>query len=204
MTEAGADLTVASGKGYSAMLAEPDKSRSPDEVFDTVHSWLEELPATRELAVPPEPAGEAPTELQFAAFTERPFTASAAPGRLVGISALPEGETQPLTAVFLNAGAVRRIGPHRLWVDTARRWALRGIPSLRLDLGGIGDSDGDSASLANVAEFYEALTRTRCEPPSTSSSRSGSAGGSSSLGCARAAPGRSRRHWRIGASPRPS
>ena len=61
-----------------------------------------------------------------------------------------------MTAVFLNAGAVRRIGPHRLWVDTARRWALRGIPSLRLDLGGIGDSDGDSASLANVAEFYEA------------------------------------------------
>ena len=52
VTEAGAGLTVASGKGFSAMLAEPDKSRSPDEVFDTVHSWLEELPATRERAVP--------------------------------------------------------------------------------------------------------------------------------------------------------
>ena len=156
VTEAGAALTVASGKGYSAMLAEPDKSRSPDEVFDTVHSWLEEVPATPERVAPPTPAAEAPTELQFVAFTERPFTASAAPGRLVGISAVPQAERQPFTAVFLNAGAVRRIGPHRLWVDTARRWALRGVPSLRLDLGGIGDSDGDSASLANVAEFYEA------------------------------------------------
>ncbi len=155
VTEAGAGLTVASGKGFSAMLAEPDKSRSPDEVFATVHAWLEELPAAPERRGPSKPAGAAQTELQFGAFSERPFTLSVAPGRLVGISAVPQGERQPLTAVFLNAGAVRRIGPHRLWVDTARRWALKGIPSLRLDLGGIGDSDGDAASLANVAEFYE-------------------------------------------------
>ena len=155
VTEAGAGLTVASGKGFSAMLAEPDKSRSPEEVFATVHSWLEELPTTPELAGSPKPAGALPAELQFDAFTERPFAASAAQGRLVGISAVPRRDPGPLTAVFLNAGAVRRIGPHRLWVDTARRWALRGVPSLRLDLGGIGDSDGDSESLANVAEFYE-------------------------------------------------
>ena len=155
VTDAGAGLTVASGKGFSAMLAEPDKSRSPHDVFDTVHSWLEELPATPERAGRPEPAGVPQAELRFDAFSERPFTVSAAPGRLVGISAVPQDEPRPLTAVFLNAGAVRRIGPHRLWVDTARRWALRGIPSLRLDLGGIGDSDGDSESLANVAEFYE-------------------------------------------------
>ncbi len=155
VTEAGARLTVGSGKGFSAMLAEPDKSRSPEDVFDLVGSWLEELPAPPEHAGPSESAGAPATDLQFDAFSERPFTVSAASGRLVGVSAVPQGDPQPLTAVFLNAGAVRRIGPHRLWVDTARRWALRGIPSLRLDLGGIGDSDGDSASLANVAEFYE-------------------------------------------------
>jgi hypothetical protein len=137
------------------MLAEPDKSRSPEEVFATVQSWLEQLPATPGRAGSPERPGTPSAELQFDTFTERPFTASAAAGRLVGISAVPQGDPAPLTAVFLNAGAVRRIGPHRLWVDTARRWAVRGIPSLRLDLGGIGDSDGDSESLANVAEFYE-------------------------------------------------
>ena len=31
-------------------------------------------------------------------------------------------------AIFLNAGAVRRIGPNRLWVEAARRWSARGHP----------------------------------------------------------------------------
>ena len=155
VTGAGASLTVASGKGFSAMLAEPDRSRTPQEVFDTVQAWLDETAAARQHGGPAAQAGMSAHELRLGGFSERPLTAPAPAGRLVGISAVPEGECKPLTAVFLNAGAVRRIGPHRLWVDTARRWALRGVPSLRLDLEGIGDSDGDSEMLADVAEFYE-------------------------------------------------
>ena len=151
----GNDLTVASGNGYSAMLAEPDKARTPLEVFDTVQAWLDEPPVAGKPAGSPEPAGSSASELRLDGLAERPLTVTAPSGRLIGISATPGGETGPLTAVFLNAGAVRRIGPHRLWVDTARRWARRGIPSLRLDLEGIGDSDGDAEVFANVAEFYE-------------------------------------------------
>jgi hypothetical protein len=57
--------------------------------------------------------------------------------------------SQPATAaatsfVLLNAGVLHRIGPHRLHVTLARRLAERGFTTLRLDLGGIGDSVASS------------------------------------------------------------
>jgi ubiquinone/menaquinone biosynthesis C-methylase UbiE/dienelactone hydrolase len=58
--------------------------------------------------------------------------------------------------VFLNAGAVRRIGPNRLWVTAARRWASLGVPSLRVDLEGIGDGFGPDTHPAGVADLYDA------------------------------------------------
>jgi hypothetical protein len=57
-------------------------------------------------------------------------------------------------AVLLNAGAIRRIGPSRMWVRTARRWAARGVPSLRLDFDGLGDADGDGERFGELAELY--------------------------------------------------
>ena len=62
-------------------------------------------------------------------------------------------ETDPPTArstvrtprrgiVLVSAGRERRIGPHRLWVPWARERAARGDVVLRLDMPGIGDSEG--------------------------------------------------------------
>jgi pimeloyl-ACP methyl ester carboxylesterase len=45
--------------------------------------------------------------------------------------------------VYLNAGGVRHTGPNRMWVESARRWAAQGVPSLRLDLQDIGESEGE-------------------------------------------------------------
>lgn len=50
----------------------------------------------------------------------------------------PNGEASPV--IFLNAGIVHRIGPHRLHVKIARFLAELGTPSLRFDLTGLGDS----------------------------------------------------------------
>lgn len=77
-------------------------------------------------------------------YRERQFVLDTPRGRLVGILCEPLGEQKRADwLVFLNAGRVRRSGPNRIVTSQARNWARRGLPSLRLDLGGIGDSDGD-------------------------------------------------------------
>lgn len=57
------------------------------------------------------------------------------------------GRDRPVV-LFLNAGVIHRVGPHRLHVNLARRLADRGITSLRLDLSGIGDSRSVPGSLS--------------------------------------------------------
>ena len=56
--------------------------------------------------------------------------------------------------MFLNAGAIRRMGPNRLWTEAARRAAGSGVASIRVDLEAIGDADGDAAELHDVRELY--------------------------------------------------
>jgi pimeloyl-ACP methyl ester carboxylesterase len=69
--------------------------------------------------------------------------------------------------VFLNAGVIHRVGPHRLHVKLARRLADRGITSLRLDLSGIGDSRSVPGSLSfrqsSVADTRAAMDQLGAE-----------------------------------------
>jgi len=65
-------------------------------------------------------------------------------GRLFGILTRSDHQPGKLSKervfVFLNAGLLHRDGPHRLHVRLARELAKKGIHSLRIDLGGLGDS----------------------------------------------------------------
>ena len=71
------------------------------------------------------------------------ISTSFGPGRyLVGTLTLPEPLQPPaLGCVLLNAGVIHRIGPRRLNVKLARELAAAGVPSLRFDLAGLGDSN---------------------------------------------------------------
>lgn len=68
-------------------------------------------------------------------------------GNVVGIRSDPPPDpagTAPARpgVILLNAGVLHRVGPHRLHVHLARRLAEAGFTALRVDLSGIGDSDG--------------------------------------------------------------
>lgn len=67
---------------------------------------------------------------------------------LVGTLCLPESGAPAATGMLLfNAGVVHRVGPHRINVRLARRLAAAGIPSLRFDLAGQGDSERAAGGL---------------------------------------------------------
>ncbi len=183
----GAEVEVADGQGYGAMMVEPQDARTPVEVIERIGAWLGERDGTggdgadaeglatvtsmpqsgvsrvqsnRGLCAP-EPGAREPAareemviEWDGAKIRERPVLLDGPDGPMFGILSEPVGERRGLTAVLLNAGPQRRVGPNRMWVEIARRWAAKGVPALRLDCSGIGDSDGDPTVLARVTEFY--------------------------------------------------
>lgn len=64
-------------------------------------------------------------------------------GSIIGILSPPEGDQggSDVAAIVLNAGLLHRVGPFRLHVDIARHLASNGIPALRIDQSGKGDSE---------------------------------------------------------------
>jgi alpha-beta hydrolase superfamily lysophospholipase len=164
LERSGAKVTVAPGPGYGAMVTPPQQSRPPVEVFATVDAWLKTRvealgapPPATSAATPSHPPASAASSLEMTVHgvhvRETPLMVANAEGELFGILAEAD-EAGPLCAVLLNAGAIRHIGPGRMWVELARRWAARGVPTLRLDLAGIGDANGDLESLREDAGFY--------------------------------------------------
>jgi alpha-beta hydrolase superfamily lysophospholipase len=176
----GVEVTALAGPGYGAMMAEPQEARAPLEVFAAVGAWLRESPTEEgppgesppkagPLEEPPLEEGHGATarrdgagassaielELGGERVRERTLTVEQDFGRLFGILSTPASvAAAPLTAVILNAGAMRHTGPSRMWVEIARRWSARGVATLRLDLEGIGDADGDESRFSKVDELY--------------------------------------------------
>ncbi len=151
--EAGLDVETGTGAGYADMITRPDWSKPPHEVFDLVDGWLARGEAAVAASTSPVPSPSTTLVTEFV--QERPFEVEYEEAVLRGILAEPRHAARvPLTVVFVNAGAVRRTGPHRLWVEAARRWAEQGVSSLRLDLEGIGDSDGEGEVYRDVANFH--------------------------------------------------
>ena len=93
------------------------------------------------------------------------------PHGLFGISTeVPEAPRGP-TALFLSVANEHHVGPTRLWVDLARHWAGEGIPSVRFDLSGLGDSPlrhEDQAEFIPVAPeaFDDVVDAARSASPS--------------------------------------
>ena len=158
LERAGIVVTVAPGDGFADASSHPQTARAPAAVIERVGSWLAERDASS--LVPPRqaPAAAPSTEIHLrggALVRETAIAIARESGTLAGVLTEPlDPPADGLCVVMLNAGAVRRIGPGRMWVEAARRWAAAGVTTLRLDSEAIGDSDGDERPYVDDGALY--------------------------------------------------
>lgn len=152
---AGIEPELASGDGYSSFVESPQTSKPPAGVYDTLAAWL--------AAAPPPPTATASGTLRRQRLAPRlELSADAVEevvelpidgGNLSAVIATPANPA-PVTLLLLNAGGNRRTGPGRLSVDSARAAADAGVTAVRVDLLGIGDSDGPHDGYESDADYY--------------------------------------------------
>ena len=139
--------------GVLAILTNaPQFATTPATLIETIGKWLREHfdvrprpaaagtkqrlmghPSADARIVLADPQGDANLTEQAAFF--------GADLSLFGIVTLPKAtERRRRAVILLNAGADYHIGPNRMYVSLARRWARRGYSVLRMDFAGIGDS----------------------------------------------------------------
>jgi pimeloyl-ACP methyl ester carboxylesterase len=164
----GVAVSVAKVQGYGSMMARPQDAVSPTHAFAEVDRWLGELSrptvdagsydrhaTATAIALPAGELAGVELELDGTAIRETPFFAGTPSEELFGIVAEPVGaRAADVCVVLFNAGAMHHIGPNRMWVEMARRWAARGVPVARVDLAALGDSEGDPLPSGDVAALY--------------------------------------------------
>jgi pimeloyl-ACP methyl ester carboxylesterase len=143
------------GEGYGEMMVEPQFARAPAALIERVSAWIAALdlpaePPEPRLDIDPDPdVPQATAEAQLRApdgtLVRESFLTIAHPlGDIFGILTEPLQGHRDIAALLIG-GTGHRIGPNRMWVELARRWAALGVPSLRLDLAGAGDAGGVQA-----------------------------------------------------------
>lgn len=141
--DAGIALDRGPFTGLNEWLRDPLYSELPRAVFEELVDWLaaDRTTVRRGSAAPMPSAADA--RLAGPTFVEEPVRFGPG-GRLGGTLAMPRDRPSAAerpALLLLNAGAIPRVGPGRSTVELARALAGRGFVSLRIDLGGIGDSD---------------------------------------------------------------
>lgn len=147
----GAEATYTQLPGYAEMMVAPHKSVFPEAVYEAFVGWLGKAEANAK--------GEAKAEAEAKGEAKAKATAGAqglvadgvreeavrfgAKGGFFGVLTEPVDEARskgkPLV-IFSNTAGNYRIGPNRMYVEMGRKLASLGVPSIRIDVSGIGDS----------------------------------------------------------------
>jgi alpha-beta hydrolase superfamily lysophospholipase len=143
----GAEPELRSHPGHKFLITVSHRATLPDEILESIASWLEGAYPARvapgpasQRASPPPPSGERPVVLG----TVDPLFGILTPAD----SARARPDRPPI--LVLNSGSVSRSGLHRMNVRMARRWASLGFDVLRVDLSGIGDSPAHPGATENL------------------------------------------------------
>jgi alpha-beta hydrolase superfamily lysophospholipase len=161
---AGFAVEVEATDDYGSWFSSPQASRAPAATIEKSIAWLAAPRATpsREPRRATDPRANGPRVLERRSMelvwdgtpiVETPMRL----GSLFAVLTEPRGGAAGARAcaVLLNGGALSHIGPNRTWVELARHWAARGVPSARVDLRGIGDSDGEDPALLEEPSLYD-------------------------------------------------
>jgi pimeloyl-ACP methyl ester carboxylesterase len=153
----GTIVSVARGEGYRVMMSGRQRAQVPADILAPVEAWLHDAGTSDASArpvktcryqgpvsVPASGPGAIELVVGDRSVREMPLTIDQPFGKLFGILTEPvAAQAVDLSVVLLNAGPIRHTGPNRMWVEAARRWAAQGVRTLRLDLEGLGDADGE-------------------------------------------------------------
>jgi pimeloyl-ACP methyl ester carboxylesterase len=160
LRSSGADITaIDDANTYGPLMQYVQDAAVPRALIAQSISWLSGP------APPPVPTGKPARPVRSLStielwqggvrIRETPITIDLPSGTVCGILTEPLGtDRQDLTAAFFSGGSDRRIGPNRLWAETARHWAARGVTSVRLDPPGVGDAEGDERAWDEVRRTY--------------------------------------------------
>ncbi len=155
LSAAGVSAQYQSLPGFVEMaMVAPQFAVVPRQMTEAIGSWFKEwvspvrgptghtVPATAPAPESLECELQLPAEGPNAAgATERPISIGSGVS-LFGIITRPaHTEVRRRGVVLINAGADYHMGPSRMYVSLARRWARNGYYVLRLDLAGLGDSN---------------------------------------------------------------
>ncbi|MBC8749325.1 MULTISPECIES: alpha/beta fold hydrolase [Paraburkholderia] len=141
-TEHGVDVERQSFDEYGRFMMEALQSEIPHAAFESIENWLVAGGARPRSTASVPQRGEEPAGGHYVSpgLHETPVWLN--DGKVFGIYCLPDGAAAASApaVLLLNTGAVSRIGNGRFGVHFARRLARLGIASLRIDVGGVGDS----------------------------------------------------------------
>ena len=148
LTGSGAAVESIDFKGYGAMLDGVVTSPMPMALIDAIGDWVSRsFPRDTGSHAGQATTGNAPPVLQTDRFRERPEIVES---RLFGVSCAPLPGREMAVIVLLNMAYAPHTGWGRIWVDTARTLAQRGIATLRVDLSNIGESPADPQGAEQV------------------------------------------------------
>lgn len=167
LEERGAAVNVQDTDDYGALMLHPQEARTPEHTIATTIAWLSARGAPRGTE-DRERSGRSPALERSSivlpwngrTIRETPLSLQGPESEMFGVlSESTELEPAPICAVWLNGGALRHTGPNRAWVEAARRWAAQGVTTVRVDLEGIGDSEGAEGCVSNPDLYAPRRTR---------------------------------------------
>lgn len=176
LQQSGCNVTRLEVSGYPEMMLDPHNALVPTKLIEDIVEWLRSCFSVDDAAglgqlspteSPRGPAFRSDVQLSDLNVAERPVSIEdgGSAGFLFGIqssstSAASSGLRVGRRLLFLNAGAVQRSGPGRMYVELARRRASAGDVALRVDLAGIGDSPPAGNGAENQVYDPDAVRQT--------------------------------------------